>query len=117
MTLLLALVLLGPLALIGTAMTENVVALGERLRAAIQGGVAPPDFLAGVPLIGLNSPNAGGNLPRVGNCLTRLGSCCAPPFNGCSGWQERLAAASLNSRSASSAPSSFIATVRRPCTA
>ena len=52
MTLLLALVLLGPLAVIGMAMTENVAALGDRLRAAIQGGLAPPDFLANVPLIG-----------------------------------------------------------------
>lgn len=52
MTILLALVLLGPLAVIGTAMTENVVALGERARAAIQGGLTPPDFLADVPLIG-----------------------------------------------------------------
>ena len=52
MTLLLALVLLGPLAVIGMAMTENIAALGDRLRAAIQGGLAPPDFLANVPLIG-----------------------------------------------------------------
>jgi predicted PurR-regulated permease PerM len=52
MTVLLALVLLGPLAVIGAAMTENVAALGDRLRAAIQGGLAPPDFLADVPLIG-----------------------------------------------------------------
>jgi predicted PurR-regulated permease PerM len=52
MTLLLALVLLGPLAVIGMAMTENVAALGDRLRAAIQGGLAPPEFLANVPLIG-----------------------------------------------------------------
>ena len=36
MTLLLALVLLGPLALIGMAMTENVAALGDRLRSAVQ---------------------------------------------------------------------------------
>lgn len=52
MTLLLALVLLGPLAVIGMAMTENVAALGDRLRAAIESGLAPPDFLADVPLIG-----------------------------------------------------------------
>jgi predicted PurR-regulated permease PerM len=52
MTLLLALVLLGPLALTGAAMTENVAVLGDRLRAAVQGGLAPPDFLADVPLIG-----------------------------------------------------------------
>jgi predicted PurR-regulated permease PerM len=52
MTLLLALVLLGPLAVIGTAMTENVAALGDRLRAAIESGLAPPDFLADVPFIG-----------------------------------------------------------------
>lgn len=52
MTLLLALVLLGPLALTGTAMADNVAALGDRLRAAIQDGLAPPDFLANVPLVG-----------------------------------------------------------------
>ena len=52
MTVLLALVLLGPLALTGAAMTENVAVLGDRLRAAVQGGLAPPDFLADVPLIG-----------------------------------------------------------------
>jgi predicted PurR-regulated permease PerM len=52
MTALLAIVLLGPLALIGMAMTENVAALGDWLRAAMQGGLAPPDFLAKVPLIG-----------------------------------------------------------------
>ncbi|MCI0429057.1 MAG: AI-2E family transporter [Rhodospirillales bacterium] len=52
MTLLLAFVLLGPLVLIGTTMTENVAALGDRLRAAIQGGLGPPDFLANIPLIG-----------------------------------------------------------------
>ena len=52
MTLLLALVLLGPLALTGAAMTENVAVLGDRLRAAVQGGLAPPDFLADVPPIG-----------------------------------------------------------------
>lgn len=52
MTALLALVLLGPLALIGAAMTENVVVLGDRLRAALQDGLTPPDFLAHIPLIG-----------------------------------------------------------------
>ena len=52
MTLLLALILLGPLVLIGTAMTDNVAAFGDWLRAAIQGGLAPPDFLANVPLVG-----------------------------------------------------------------
>ena len=52
MTALLALVLLGPLALIGAAMSDNVIVLGDRLRAAIQDGLTPPDFLAGVPLIG-----------------------------------------------------------------
>ena len=52
MTLLLALVLLGPLAVIGTVMAENIAALSDRLRAAIQGGLPPPDFLADVPLIG-----------------------------------------------------------------
>jgi predicted PurR-regulated permease PerM len=52
MTLLLALVLLGPLAVIGTAMTGNIAALGDRLRTAIESGLTPPDFLADVPLIG-----------------------------------------------------------------
>ncbi len=52
MTLLLALVLLGPLAVIGAALTDNVAALGDRLRTAIESGLAPPDFLADVPLIG-----------------------------------------------------------------
>jgi predicted PurR-regulated permease PerM len=33
-------------------MADNVAALGDRLRAAIQDGLAPPDFLANVPLIG-----------------------------------------------------------------
>ena len=51
MTLLLALVLLGPLAVIGTVMAENIAALSDRLRA-LQGGLPPPDFLADVPLIG-----------------------------------------------------------------
>ena len=46
MTVLLALVLLGPLAVIGAAMTENVAVLGDRLRAAIQGGLAPPSRVA-----------------------------------------------------------------------
>ena len=45
MTLLLALVLLGPLAVIGTVMAENIAALSDRLRAAIQGGLPPPIFL------------------------------------------------------------------------
>ena len=52
MTMLLALVLMGPLAVIGTAMTENVASLGDRVRAALQGGLVAPDFLANVPLIG-----------------------------------------------------------------
>lgn len=52
MTLLLALVLLGPLAVTGTAMAENVAALRDRLRSATELGLAPPDFLADVPLIG-----------------------------------------------------------------
>jgi predicted PurR-regulated permease PerM len=42
MTVLLALVLLGPLAVIGAATTENVAVLGDRLRAAIQGGLRRP---------------------------------------------------------------------------
>ena len=46
MTLLLAVVLLGPLAVIGAAMTENVAALGDRLRAAIQGGLASNEAFA-----------------------------------------------------------------------
>ena len=52
MTLLLALVLLGPLAVIGTVMAENVAALSDRLRAAIESGLPPPDFLEKVPIIG-----------------------------------------------------------------
>jgi predicted PurR-regulated permease PerM len=52
MTLLLALVVLGPIALAGTTMTDNVVALGDRLRNALQGGLVPPEFLKEVPLIG-----------------------------------------------------------------
>jgi predicted PurR-regulated permease PerM len=52
MTALLAMVLLGPLAVVGVAMTDNVATLGERLRAAIQDGLAPPAFLTDVPLIG-----------------------------------------------------------------
>lgn len=52
MTVILALVLLGPLALVGGAMTDNVATLGSRIRATIQDGLAPPDFLADVPLIG-----------------------------------------------------------------
>lgn len=52
MTLLLALVLLGPVALIGATLTENVGTLGERLRAALQDGLPPPEFLQNLPLIG-----------------------------------------------------------------
>jgi predicted PurR-regulated permease PerM len=52
MTVLLAVVLLGPIVVVGMAMAQNVAALGERLQAAVQGGLAPPDFLAEVPLIG-----------------------------------------------------------------
>ncbi len=52
MTLLLALVLLGPVALIGMTLTENVGTLSERLRAALQGGLPPPEFLQNVPVVG-----------------------------------------------------------------
>lgn len=52
MTAILALVLLGPLVLVGNAMSKNVVVLGERIRSAIQDGLAPPDFLADLPLVG-----------------------------------------------------------------
>ncbi|HXV23960.1 MAG TPA: AI-2E family transporter [Alphaproteobacteria bacterium] len=53
MTLLLVLVLLGPVALVGVTMADNVATLGERLRLALQeGGVEPPDFLARIPLVG-----------------------------------------------------------------
>ena len=52
MTMLLVIVLLGPLAVIGTTMSDNIAALGDRLREAVQGDFAPPRFLASVPLIG-----------------------------------------------------------------
>jgi predicted PurR-regulated permease PerM len=51
-TLVLAVCLLGPLAAIATVMTENVATLGDRLRAAVEGGLAPPEFLAEIPRIG-----------------------------------------------------------------
>jgi predicted PurR-regulated permease PerM len=53
MTLLLALVLLGPLAAVGAVLTENVSVLADRLRAAVEGGLAPPEFLADLPFIGV----------------------------------------------------------------
>lgn len=52
MTVLLALVLLGPVAMIAAVMSENVATLGDRLRSAIQGGFALPDFVAQIPHIG-----------------------------------------------------------------
>ena len=52
MTLLLAVALLGPVALVGATMTGNIGALGERLRAATQTGLPPPDFLQDIPLVG-----------------------------------------------------------------
>lgn len=52
MTLALAVVLLGPIAVIATVMTENVAMLGDRLRAAIESGLAPPEFLSEIPRIG-----------------------------------------------------------------
>lgn len=52
MTLLLVVVLIGPLAVVGTAMSDNVAALGERLRALVQEGFPPPQFLIDIPLIG-----------------------------------------------------------------
>lgn len=51
-TLVLAVCLLGPVAVIATVMTENVATLGDRLRAAVESGLAPPDFLAEIPRIG-----------------------------------------------------------------
>ncbi|TVR96206.1 MAG: AI-2E family transporter [Rhodospirillales bacterium] len=52
MTLLLAVVLLGPVAVIATVITEEVATLGGRLRAAVEDGLAPPDFLMRIPYIG-----------------------------------------------------------------
>lgn len=52
MTLMLAIVLLGPIALIGTVLTENVATLGERLRAAMESGMPAPHFLDDVPIVG-----------------------------------------------------------------
>jgi predicted PurR-regulated permease PerM len=53
MTLLLALVVLGPVVLVGATMADNVATLGERLRLAVQeDGLEPPEFLARIPLIG-----------------------------------------------------------------
>src|SRR5262245_10392388 len=48
----LAIVLLGPVALVGATMTGNIGALGERLSAATQTGLPPPDFLHRVPFVG-----------------------------------------------------------------
>jgi predicted PurR-regulated permease PerM len=52
MTVLLALVMLGPLVVVGASMTDDIQGLGERLRTTIQGSLEPPDFLEDVPLIG-----------------------------------------------------------------
>jgi predicted PurR-regulated permease PerM len=52
MTLLLVVVLLGPLAVIVTAISDNVAALGDRLHAVLHDDHVPPAFLARVPLIG-----------------------------------------------------------------
>jgi predicted PurR-regulated permease PerM len=53
-TVLLAVVLLGPVALVGTTMTENIGVLGERLRAAIEQPLPVPEFLEKIPVIGDN---------------------------------------------------------------
>jgi predicted PurR-regulated permease PerM len=51
-TLLVAVVLLGPVALAGTALSENVSNLTDRVRAALQGDLAAPEFVRKIPLIG-----------------------------------------------------------------
>jgi predicted PurR-regulated permease PerM len=53
MTLLLALVLLGPVALVGTTMSDSVGVLSGKVRAFMQAGLPPPPaFLQEVPLVG-----------------------------------------------------------------
>ena len=53
MTLLLALVLLGPVALAGVTMSDSAGLLSEKMRAFVQGGLPPPPaFLETVPVIG-----------------------------------------------------------------
>lgn len=49
---LLVVILLGPLAVLGTAISDNIGTLGDRLRAAIQGDLEPPQFLSNVPFVG-----------------------------------------------------------------
>jgi predicted PurR-regulated permease PerM len=51
-TLVLAVVVLGPVVLAGAALSDNVVTLGEKVREAMQGGMAPPEFLAKIPFVG-----------------------------------------------------------------
>lgn len=51
-TLGLAVVVLGPVVLAGAALSDNVTTLGDRLREAMQGGMAPPDFVARIPFVG-----------------------------------------------------------------
>ncbi|MGE0154840.1 MAG: AI-2E family transporter [Reyranellaceae bacterium] len=51
-TLALAVVVLGPVVLLAIALSDNVVTLGDKLRAALQGGLPPPEFVAKIPLVG-----------------------------------------------------------------
>lgn len=51
-TLGLAVVVLGPVIVAAAALSDNIVSLGDRLREAMQGGLAPPEFLNRIPLIG-----------------------------------------------------------------
>jgi predicted PurR-regulated permease PerM len=52
MTLLLALVLLGPVALVAVTMSDGVGLLSDKVRAFMQAGMPPPDFIEKVPVVG-----------------------------------------------------------------
>jgi predicted PurR-regulated permease PerM len=62
MTLLLAAVVLGPLAIAGAAITGNATTVAEWLRSAVSGGSEPPAFLHDIPYVGERLANAWSSL-------------------------------------------------------
>ena len=79
MTLLLAVVLLGPVALVGMTMSDSVGALSGKVRALMEAGLPPPPaFLAEIPLVGArltqrwrDFAEQGANSAEAGSLLQR----------------------------------------------
>jgi len=45
-------VVLGPVLVAAAALSDNIVTMGDRVREAMQGGLAPPEFVSKIPFVG-----------------------------------------------------------------